>query len=181
MKKLLLFCSAIALLSACSDKQTFHIHGYVTDANLEGACVFLVPVTEPVIEPTKENLDSTFIRDQKFEFEGTVERLADIRIEKLKRYGVQNLLVVSEPGDIYVTVGESSSCYGTPQNDSIQLWKTLTEAHNQEVIAARQAGFPDAADSIHTAYKQRTRSMAAALGHESTLGSFLNGLYPEAN
>lgn len=181
MKRLIFLCLAVALIASCSDKQTFHIHGYVTDADLEGACVFLVPATEPVIEPTKENLDSTFIKDHKFEFEGTVERLADIRVERLKRYGVQNLLVVTESGDIYVTIGESSSCYGTPQNDSIQIWKTLTEAHNQEVTAASMAGFHEAADSIHTVYKQRTRSMAAALGHESTLGSFLNGLYPEAN
>lgn len=178
MKKLILLCSAALLLAACSEKPVYHIHGYVTDAKLEGACVFLVPATEPVIEPTKENLDSTFIKDQKFEFEGTVERLVDIRIERLKRYGIQNLLVVTEPGDIYVTIGQTSSCYGTPQNDSVQVWKTLTEAHNLEVTAASQAGFREAADSIHNAYKDRTRSMAAALGYDSTLGSFLNGLYP---
>lgn len=181
MKKLMAFVAAAGLLAACSGSHEgeFRIHGYVTDPELEGACIFLVPVLEPVIEPTKENLDSTFIKNQKFEFSGTVERIADIRLEKFRRIGYQNLLVITEPGDIYVTVGPVSSCYGTPQNDSIQVWKTLTEAQNAEVSAASKAGFHEAADSIHTAYKDRTRSMVAALGDDSTLGSFLNGLYPE--
>lgn len=167
MKRTLILTSllAAALICSCS-KGGYHIRGTVTDPNLEGAIVFLVPMTEPVHEPTKDNLDSTFIKNGHFEFRGTNERLVDVRIERMKRMGVQNLLVVTEPGEIEVVLGERSSGSGTPQNDSLQVWKNITENR------ARQGMTPEA-------YRERTRSIAHALGDDSTLGSFLLKLYPE--
>lgn len=176
---LLVLASAALLLASCQSHPAgeFRIHGTVPDPELEGACIFLVPMLEPVIEPTKENLDSTFIKDGKFEFKGTVERLSDIRIEKLRRIGTQNLLVVTEPGDITVVIGAASSGGGTPQNDSLQVWKTLTQTQNAETMAASRAGLRSRADSIHSAYKARTQEMAAAL-QGTTLGDWLSSLYP---
>lgn len=154
-----------ALLCSCNNGG-YHIRGTVTDPALEGAIVFLVPVTEPVHLPEKDNLDSTFIRNGRFEFKGTEERLVDVRIEKFKRMGVQNLLVVTEPGEIEVVIGARSSGRGTPQNDSLQVWKDITENR-------LKLGFTP------QTYMDRTRDMAHAVGDESTLGSFLLGLYPE--
>lgn len=167
MKKSLVILSLLtaALLCSCN-KGGYHISGTVTDPNLEGAIVFLVPVTEPVHEPEKDNLDSTFIKNGKFEFRGTKERLVDVRLEKFKRMGVQNLLVVTEAGEISVVLGTRSSGAGTPQNDSLQVWKDITENRGKLGLTPQT-------------YMDRTRSMAHAVGDESTLGSFLLGLYPE--
>ena len=162
---LILSLLAAALLCSCNNGG-YHIRGTVTDPALEGAIVFLVPVTEPVHLPEKDNLDSTFIKNGRFEFKGTKERLVDVRIEKLKRMGVQNLLVVTEPGEIEVVIGAKSSGCGTPQNDSLQVWKDITENR-------LKLGFTP------QTYMDRTRGMAHAVGDESTLGSFLLGLYPE--
>ena len=162
---LILSLLTAALLCSCN-KGGYHISGTVTDPNLEGAIVFLVPVTEPVHEPEKDNLDSTFIKNGKFEFRGTKERLVDVRLEKFKRMGVQNLLVVTEAGEISVVLGTRSSGAGTPQNDSLQVWKDITENRGRLGLTPQT-------------YMDRTRSMAHAVGDESTLGSFLLGLYPE--
>lgn len=167
MKKSFLILSLLtaALLCSCN-KGGYHIRGTVTDPSLEGAIVFLVPVTEPVHLPERDNLDSTFIKNGRFEFKGTEERLVDVRIEKFKRMNVQNLLVITEPGEISVVLGPRSSGAGTPQNDSLQIWKDITE--NRTALGLTPQ-----------AYMDRTRSMAHAVGDESTLGSFLIGLYPE--
>lgn len=156
---------AAALLCSCN-KDGYRIHGTVTDPSLEGAIVFLVPVTEPVHLPEKDNLDSTFIKNGHFEFSGTKERMVDVRVERLKRFGVQNLLVVTEPGEIDVVLGQRSSSCGTPQNDSLQVWKDITENRGRLGLQPE-------------AYMERTRSMAHAVGDDSTLGSFLLSLYPE--
>lgn len=154
-----------ALLCSCNNGG-YHIKGTVTDPSLEGAIVFLVPVTEPVHLPEKDNLDSTFIKNGHFEFKGTKERMVDVRIEKFKRMNVQNLLVVTEPGEIDVVIGERSSGGGTPQNDSLQSWKNLTE--NRVSLGLQPND-----------YIERTRSIAHGIGDDTTLGAFLLGLYPE--
>lgn len=179
MKRIFSFAVIAILLASCAPKNQFRIHGYVSNPNLEGACIFLVPATEPVNLPSKDNLDSTFIKDQKFEFKGEVERLGDLRIEAMRRVGTQNLLVVTEPGDIYVTIGEKSSGYGTAQNDSLNVWKELTEKTRSLTLAMLQSNCKEEADSTHAAYKARSQSMAHALGDDSTLGKFLLSLYPD--
>lgn len=167
MKKSFLLLSLLTAVLTCScNKGGYHISGTVTNPDLEGAIVFLVPVMEPVHLPEKDNLDSTFIKNGKFEFRGTTERMVDVRLEKFKRMGVQNLLVVTEPGEITVVLGEKSSGSGTPQNDSLQVWKNITENRIK-------LGF------VPETYMERTRSMAHAVGDQSTLGSFLLSLYPE--
>lgn len=167
---------ALLAVSCSSSHEGFVIHGYVEDPALDGAQVFLVPLKDAV----KENIDSVVIKHQKFEFKGTVERMSDIRIEKLRRIGTQNLLVVTEPGDIYVTIGKVSSGYGTPQNDSLQVWKQLMENRNQAVRILYDGGMREQSDSINRAYRERTRQMVSNLG-EGTLHDFLDGLYPERN
>ncbi len=161
-------------VSCSTSHEGFVIHGYVEDPALDGAQVFLVPLKDAV----RENIDSVVINNQRFVFKGTVERMSDIRIEKLRRIGTQNLLVVTEPGDIYVSIGKQSSGYGTPQNDSLQVWKQLTENRNQAVRILYEGGMKEQSDSVNRAYRERTRQMVSNLG-EGTLHDFLDGLYPE--
>lgn len=175
MKKLIII--ALTVMSVACNRQPqgeFRIHGTVNDPKLEGAQVFLVPTVGAV----KENIDSVVITNMKFEFKGTIERVSDIRIEKLKRMGTQNLLVVTEPGDIYVTIDAVSVGRGTPQNDSLQVWKDLTMKRNMDLALLPKNVSRATVDSINNAFAERTRQMVRNL-NEGTLHDFLNGLYPQ--
>ncbi len=163
MKKILLtLFASVAMLASCSQNTKYVIYGTVSNPDLEGAQVFLVPLENAV----KENIDSVYIHNQTFEFRGTEEKMADIRIERFKRLGTENLLVVTEPGEIYVTIGQISSGRGTRQNDSLQVWKNLTKQYYQKQLTRE-------------VYVDRTRKMASDLGEASTLGTFLNKRFPE--
>ena len=162
MKKIIFTLFTAAMLASCTRGNEYVIHGTVASHELEGAKVYLVPVEEV----SKENVDSTYIHNLFFEFRGTEERVVDIRLERRKRLGVETLLVVTEPGDIYVTLGKTSTGRGTPQNDTIQAWKHLTQSLYRKQIDKEY-------------YFSRTLEMARNIGEESTLGSFLLSSIPE--
>ena len=176
MKKALFLTAALfaVLLSSCNRAGEYRIHGRVTSNDLEGIQVFLVPVGHE--EP--ENVDSVKIHNHEFAFKGDKQWMCTIRLDRHHRDKGQNLLVVTEPGDIYVTIGPDSSGGGTPQNDSLQVWKDLTIRTNRELSELMNAGRNELADSIRTAYMDRTRQLALALGEDSTAGAFLLGMYP---
>ena len=175
MKKALIFItvSIILSLSSCTRGQ-YRIHGRVTSPELEGIQVFLVPLGHE----DAEHVDSVHIHNYEFSFTGDTQWMCDIRLDKRHRDKGQSLLVVTEPGDIYVTIGPDSVGGGTPQNDSLQVWKDLTIRQNRLSAELRRVGLTAQADSTFAVYKARTQAMAAALGAESTLGAFLLGLYP---
>lgn len=174
MKKIIFsFLAGAALLASCSRSNGYVIYGTVSNPALEGAQVFLVPLENA----TKETVDSVYIHDQMFEFRGTEERVAEIRIEMYKRYGNENLLVVTEPGETFVTIGEVSSGRGTPQNDSLQVWKNLTKQYYMQVSSLRQQGRDDEIKAIRESYVARTRQMALNVGEESALGEFLSSRF----
>lgn len=174
-KKIITMLAGIALLASCSQDKGYVIYGTVSNPDLEGAQVFLVPLENAV----KENIDSVSIHNQVFEFRGTEEKMAEIRIERFKRYGNENLLVVTEPGETYVTIGQVSSGRGTPQNDTLQVWKNLTKDYYQKAASLNRQDRKDDAAALRESYVDRTRQMASNVGKESTLGKFLNSRFPE--
>ena len=174
MKKAFLFLMALAAILASCGRNQYRIHGRVTSNDLEGIQIFLVPVGHE--EP--ENVDSVKIRNHEFFFKGNKEWMCALRLDRYHRDKGQNLLVATEPGDIYVTIGPDSHGGGTPQNDSLQVWKDLTIQSNKEYGQLYNAGLKAQADSLRAIYKQRTREMALALGEDSTVGAFLLGMYP---
>lgn len=173
MKRIILFALCAMALCSCGRGQ-YRIHGRVTSNDLEGVQVFLVPVGHE--EP--ENVDSVKIRNHEFTFKGRKEWMCEIRLDRYHRDKGQNLLLVTEPGDIYVTIGPDSSGGGTPQNDSLQVWKDLTIEHNRRLGQLYDAGMKEEATKEHAAYRTRTQQMALALGEDSILGAFLLQLYP---
>ena len=77
MKKIIFtLLAGTALLASCSQDKGYVIYGTVSNPDLEGAQVFLVPLENA----TKETIDSVYIHNQMFEFRGTEEKMADIRI-----------------------------------------------------------------------------------------------------
>lgn len=173
MKKILFTALAgAALFTACSQTSNeYVIYGTVTDPDMEGVKIFLVPVDNPVVE----NIDSTYIHDNVFVFRGTEEKIADIRIERMKRYGKETLLVVTEPGEIHAVIGEVSTGMGTPQNDSLQLWKNMTKKYYQQARGVSA----DQAQELRNGYIERTRQMAKNVDKNSPLGKFLDSRFPD--
>ena len=175
-KTIITLLAGAALLASCAEQEKgYVIYGTVSNPDLEGAQVFLVPLENA----TKETIDSVYIQNQMFEFRGTEEKIADIRMERYKRYGNENLLVVTEPGETFVTIGQVSSSRGTPQNDSLQVWKNLTMQYNQQVSSLRRQDRNEEAAALRESYIDRTRRMASNVGKGSTLGVFLNSRFPD--
>ena len=176
MKKALFLTAALlaVLLASCNRSDQYRIHGRVTSNELEGIQVFLVPVGHE--EP--ENVDSVKIHNHEFFFKGNKHWMCTLRLDRHHRDKGQNLLLVTEPGDIYVTIGPDSHGGGTPLNDSLQVWKDLTIRNNQEWNQWMNTGHKDLADSSRAAYRDRSRQMALAVGEESILGEFLLNMFP---
>ena len=175
-KTIITLLASAALLASCAEQEKgYVIYGTVSNPDLEGAQVFLVPLENA----TKETIDSVYISNQMFEFRGTEEKIADVRIERFKRLGNENLLVITEPGETFVTIGQVSSSRGTPQNDSLQVWKNLTMQYNQQVSSLRRQGRKEEAAALRESYIDRTHRMASNVGKGSTLGVFLSSRFPD--
>ena len=113
---------ALVSCSAPDDGNNFVIEGQlVVDRPIKDSTqLFLVPMYGPHPRP----VDSVYLDPTgKFRFEGNVEQMATLRLGWRQRYGVEELLVCTEPGTTHVTLGAESRAEGTPQNDSLQQWK----------------------------------------------------------
>ena len=137
MKKILLLVGAILALSAsCSDNREaplepgeFLIEGRLPANRYDSAVLYLVPMQGPQPRP----VDSVFVNaDGTFSFRGNVEQMAVLRLDYHYRFGIQELLVVTEPGHTKVILDSIRSAQGTPQNDALQEWKE----HQEKVISA---------------------------------------------
>ena len=158
MRKLFFLCclaAIVALSAACdnSEGKTCRIIGVAPDSFMEGQWVFLVPFSNA----TRANVDSTVVKDGRFEFHSDTMMIA--RITDIENHSID--------------------AKGTPQNDSLQHWKELTERHNREMSAFRKANDRVAADSAQTVYIKRTRQLADNL-RQGVLYDFLNQILPKA-
>jgi len=125
MKKLLVILFSLVTFVGCNKNQCL-ISGKVNDENLNGKWIFLVPV----FNSDSLGVDSVVIKNNKFQFECNKEYLADIRIDYHYRFNKENLLVITEPGEVKVVIDSVSCGNGTPQNDSLQFWKELIMKKN---------------------------------------------------
>ena len=189
------FLSALALLSllavAChtvndNDGQC-HIYGTV-NPKFEGKKIFLVPQQGPAVA---ETVDSVVIKDGCFTFHVAPGEMKVIRIDYHFRTGVEDLLVVAEPGRIEVNIDSVSHGGGTPQNDSLQQWKEYTVDHNKRVIPyrmrlreavkqgnkAEQEALTQTIDSLQRDYRRHSRQLARQL-KEGILHDFLTRQFP---
>ncbi len=190
MRKILFMCMALGAMMfvGCQKSKDCKIHGTVVGEQYEGKRIFLVPFTGPA---TAETVDSIEIKDGKFEFTPDSMQMYKILLDYHFRIGTQPLIVIAEPGDIQVTIDTISSAVGTPQNDSLQVWKELTEKHQREYGALMRlanakvkqndtieaANVKEQAQKMHIAYKNRSRTMAAHM-EGTILGSFLKEMFP---
>lgn len=128
MMKFRPFLIVMMLLCAvgCRPSATMIIRG-TAPSECEGLNVYLVP--QPF--PKAEEVDSTVIREGRFEFrvDASQERMCDITISRKSRVPFQRLLVAIEPGELEVVIDTISVGGGTPMNDDLTEWKNvMTEA-----------------------------------------------------
>lgn len=134
MKKLIyllfaLICTGVVCCTGSNEE--YIIKGSTSQARLDGERVFLVPYGTKAYEDSI-GVDSTVIKNGKFEFRGHKgEFLGRVTVDKRVRYGTQDLLIVTEPGEITVVIDSVSSGHGTPQNDLLQAWKITKEDHDR--------------------------------------------------
>ena len=133
------------------------------------------------------HVDSVVIKDGKFEFVADTVEMKVIRIDYHYRDGVQDLLVVSEPGDIKVTIGANSISGGTPQNDSLQVWKDqimkFNSAYNQLRMQARQEGSDQLLMTKGKEIQNQLKEYNIAFLKRQPVGvfkNFLQTMYPSA-
>ena len=141
---------------------------------------------------TMETVDSMVVADGKFAFTADTCDLRVIRVDYHFRIGVQDLLVITEPGDLVVNIDSISSCKGTPQNDSLQAWKERTERFNMECQpfmidgrnAEKRGDLATAAtmqakrDSIRREYRKESNALGESMKGTS-LGDFLLKQFPK--
>lgn len=164
-----------------------HIYG-TASSRFEGKNIYLVPMDEPAVA---ETVDSVVIIGGKFAFDSEPGKMKVIRIDYHYRTGVEDLLVVTEPGDVKVTIDSVSCGGGTPQNDSLQAWKEYTLMHNKRLLPYRKKrrnalktgdsvtvkAMKAQMDSLEREYKRYSRRMADDF-KEGPLHDFLKNRFP---
>ncbi len=160
-----------------------HINGTLGSNKWDGQYIFLVPINKA----DSVKVDSTIIHGDKFNFTAHKPIIADIRLSWRTRLGTQNLLVITEPGTITVTIDSISTGAGTPQNDSLQTWKQRTQNYRVTAQALSRAyrNFFAAGDTLagnalknearanYNNYRDASLRMANSMPG-TTLANFLN-------
>lgn len=164
----------------CEDE--FLIDGQLPKGRYDSAWIYLVPMQGPHPRP----VDSVLIqKDGKFVFRGNVEQMAVLRLSWRQRYGVQDLLVVTEPGVTRVVLDSVSSSNGTPLNNALQQWKEHREASSIAVRQLRELSngsadnkqeFKDKMEAYLTAEGEYNYNFLKGMGR-NTLTVFLNKMF----
>lgn len=123
MKRNYLYLAFIAILlfQCTSIPENSIINGKLDNSKYDGEYIYLVPFKNS----KKELVDSTIVREGKFSFKGKVRNpeIFVVRTRHKLRFELQDLLIVKEPGEIFINLSHNSSAYGTALNDSLQKWK----------------------------------------------------------
>ncbi len=139
-------------LISCQSRNKFTIVGQLPDKTYDGELIYLVPMENA----SKERVDSTFIKNGSFRFEGFTKNpeMYVIRAKPVLRYNLEELLVVREAGKMNVKLDKSSSVHGTALNDSLQYWKERKMKFDL-IDADLIKQYRDASDSVKQDLKQR--------------------------
>lgn len=178
---------ALLSLSGCrqSHQSSCHIMGTMEGHTLDGKTIYLVPLLGP---HDAAHVDSTTIENARFEFEVDSTEVKVIRVGYRYREGIEDMLVVSEPGTVIVHIGKLSSCGGTPQNDSLQAWKDSMERYRmllyQLQLAKRKTNDKDAVQTRLEQLYDRQQHYIADFTQRQPKGALkdvLMKLYPQPN
>ena len=195
MKKIVLFwaVAAMTVVVGCQPQRTTgtcHVKGTVIDSVMEGQRIIIEPFD---LTKTTVQSDTVQVKDGKFETTLDSVLLYKVMPADDKLYpALQPLIIVGEPGEVWISLGVSSHSGGTVQNDTLEQWKVLTEAHSRaytqiRASASKMAANGDTiqaaylnkqADSLHVVYSSTTRRMAEGVG-QGPLYEFLSRFFPK--
>lgn len=172
----------LALVGCQNETGLCRIHGTIESAQWDGKRIFLVPMFGP---KDAARVDSLVIENGKFEFEVDTAEMKIIRVDYHYRMGTQDLLVITEPGDVNVMIGGISTGGGTPQNDSLQVLKDRWQEINDAYAKVRQRAQAEGSDQIMMtegkAIQQEMVDFNIAFAQrqpDGILKEFLNKMYP---
>ena len=139
-------------LISCQSRNNFTIVGQLPGKTYDGELIYLVPMENA----SKERVDSSFIKNGSFQFEGyaKIPEIYVIRAKPVLRYNLEELLVVREAGQMNVKLDKRSSVQGTALNDSLQYWKEQKMKFDL-VDADLIKQYRNASDSVKQNLKQR--------------------------
>lgn len=144
MRCVLLLC--VLVLVGCHVDSSYTINGTVPDPSFNGEYVYMIPIDDV----STCEVDSALIINSAFAFNGMADtvNIFILRAQKpLSRFELQDILVITEPGAIFVKFDDESSSGGTVLNDSLQKWKEGKESiDNHFYELSNEIGN---ADSLH--------------------------------
>jgi len=174
--------ACLAMIASSCSSPMCNIHGTMPSEKYNDVYIYLVPLhnTDSI------GVDSVKIKDGQFNFTTNKFGMSTLRVDYHYRYGLQDLLVVVEPGNVEVVIDAESHGGGTSQNDSLQVWKEAitdrmqkTQLLSQAMREARKNSNQQAIDSIkveidsiNKAFRKFTSQMADNQP-EGTLKTFL--------
>jgi hypothetical protein len=162
--------------------------GKVSDSLMEGQRIVIEPFD---MSKTSVQADTLVVKDGQFETTLDSVLLYKVLPADGRLYSVlQPLIIVGEPGEVWIRLGMDSHAGGTLQNDTLDRWKVITEAHSRTYnqirsLASKSAQSGDTvqaaflnkqADSLQVAYSASTRRMAEGVG-EGLLYDFLSRFF----
>lgn len=179
---IVIVCLAIALtMGSCGNKfnrqdGVCYIHGVMESDAWDGKRIFLVPF-EGVRD--SNTVDSVVIKDGKFEFEADTAEMKIVRLDYHFRKGAQDILIITEPGDLDVFIGNDSRAGGTPQNDSMQVWKDglMVFAKQYAAIKKEKSKVMTEGKEIQKKHRAFTRAVADRQP-EGIFKDYLDKYYP---
>lgn len=192
MKKVLLFWAVAAMtIVGCQPQKntgSCHVSGMVPDSVMEGQRIVIEPLD---MSTTLVKSDTVVVKEGKFETSLDSLMIYKVMPADGSLYSVlQPIIIVGEPGEVWVKLGVDSHSGGTVQNDTLENWKVLTEAHSHtytqlRATASQLASKGDTAqavvlqkqaDSLHVVYIAKTRKMAEGVG-KGPLYDFLSRFF----
>ena len=182
--KLISFLFSLICFISCTGNKSV-IEGKVPDASYNNEIVYLVPVKNA----SSKTVDSTVIRNSRFQFKINPEKqnqIFIIRVKPILRIKLQEILVASEQGTVFVNLDMPSSASGTPLNNVLQQWKekkfvadstyyTLNRQYNKETGESEKAQLQSELDDIKKEYKTYEDSLVEK-NKDNVVGQFIQSL-----
>ena len=135
MKKLL-FLFFVICFAACTNQSTV-IEGTLPSGKYDKQVVYWVPMEGEHPKP----VDSTYIDNNTFRLVISPHnrgKMGIVRVNYQVRFGLQDILVFTEPGTVQVKLDSISSATGTPLNDALQSWKDRKMMYDEEAYALKK-------------------------------------------
>ena len=171
----IVYMALVALCMVGGKPSTSMIIRGTAPTECEGLNVYLVP--QPF--PKSEEVDSTVIRNGRFEFrvDASEVRICDITISRKSKVPFQRLLVAVEQGELETVIGEVSSSRGTPLNDTLNQWKqVMSDAGNRAEVLRQMIALQSDAAVVDSLKAEMEKAYAEA--ERRTIEIIENNLNP---